>query len=100
MELNNSVNMKKVIFVLMLVFVVIMAGSTDLMAQCAMCKATIKDNVESGQGIGQGLNKGILYLMSVPYIIGSFIAFFWYKSSKKNSDKQQLLDKIKSKFAK
>ncbi|MCR6640792.1 MAG: hypothetical protein NVV82_17810 [Sporocytophaga sp.] len=92
--------MKKVIFVLILVFVVMMAGSSDLLAQCAMCKATVTDNVESGQGIGQGLNKGILYLMSVPYIIGSFIAFFWYKSSKKDSEKQQFLDKIKSKFAK
>ncbi len=91
--------MKKVIFVLILVFVVI-AGSDDLLAQCAMCKATVTDNVESGQGIGQGLNKGILYLMSVPYIIGSFIAFFWYKSSKKDNEKQQFLDKIKSKFAK
>jgi hypothetical protein len=100
MVLNCSVNMKKVIFVLMLVLAVSIAGTSDLFAQCAMCKATIKDNVETGQGIGQGLNKGILYLMSVPYIIGGFVAFFWYKASKKDREKQQFLDKIKAKFSK
>lgn len=92
--------MKKISLIFSLVVVLILvAGATDLFAQCAMCKAAVKDNAENG-GIGQGLNKGILYLMSVPYIIGAVIAVLWYKSSKKDSEKQQLIDKIRSKFAK
>lgn len=46
----------------------------DLLAQgCAMCKA-VAQNESSGvfggeQSIGRGLNRGILYLMAVPYAL-------------------------------
>ena len=48
---------------------------SDLLAQgCAMCKATVESEPQSGvfggqQSIGAGLNKGILLLMVVPYIL-------------------------------
>lgn len=55
------------------------------MAQCAMCRATVENNVSSGEsGIGAGLNAGILYLFAVPYLLFAVIAFFWYRSSKAN----------------
>ncbi|MBC7488476.1 MAG: hypothetical protein H7282_17185 [Cytophagaceae bacterium] len=60
-----------------------MASSADLAAQCAMCKATVTENVISGKGKGQGLNSGILYLMAFPYIIASIIGYFWYRAYKK-----------------
>jgi hypothetical protein len=39
-------------------------------AQCAMCKAVV-EGAENGtlEKTGAGLNKGILYLMAVPYIL-------------------------------
>jgi len=52
-------------------------------AQCAMCKATVNENVVTGKGKGQGLNTGILYLMAFPYIIGGVIAYYYYKAYKK-----------------
>jgi hypothetical protein len=61
----------------------VLSSSVDLSAQCAMCKATVTENVISGKGKGQGLNSGILYLMAFPYIIASVIGFFWYKAYKK-----------------
>ncbi|HMN06254.1 MAG TPA: hypothetical protein PKD45_11055 [Flavobacteriales bacterium] len=48
---------------------------TDLWAQgCSMCKAVAEnpgsDNVFGGtQAVGAGLNKGILFIMTVPYIL-------------------------------
>lgn len=57
--------------------------------QCAMCRATVESNVKTATGAGKGLNSGILYLMSIPYIIFSFIAFFWYRSSRSNAQKQE-----------
>ncbi|MBA9079021.1 hypothetical protein [Rufibacter quisquiliarum] len=53
-------------------------------AQCAMCRAS----VESSSGgptdtIANGLNKGILYLMAVPYVLIGCVGFFWYRYSKK-----------------
>jgi len=61
----------------------VLSSSTDLMAQCAMCKATVTENVISGKGKGQGLNSGILYLMAFPYIIASVIGYFWHRAYKK-----------------
>lgn len=53
------------------------------MAQCAMCRATVENNVSHGDtALGAGLNMGILYLFSVPYILLATLAFFWYKHAK------------------
>jgi len=44
----------------------------DLFAQCAMCKAVAEEEVaEEG---ASGINVGILYIMTIPYII-LFIVF-------------------------
>jgi hypothetical protein len=54
-------------------------------AQCAMCRATVGSNVQSGESeVGTGLNTGIFYLMSIPYILAGTIGFFWYRYSRKN----------------
>jgi hypothetical protein len=63
-------------------FLVFYAGSQDVMAQCAMCKATIEGNPDA-QHIAKGLNMGILYLASIPYILFLVIGYYWYKSSRK-----------------
>ena len=42
--------------------------SLDLSSQCAMCKAVVEANLEAGGTKGAGLNDGILFLMSMPYI--------------------------------
>ena len=44
-------------------------------AQCAMCKATIEANSTNSGKYGVGLNTGILYLMSVPYIAAMIIGY-------------------------
>jgi len=43
-------------------------------AQCAMCKAVVESAEEAGRlggttNIGEGLNKGIIFLMIVPYVL-------------------------------
>jgi len=41
---------------------------------CAMCKAVAEDGVADNENtVGLGLNTGILYLMTVPYIILFFL---------------------------
>ena len=52
--------------------------------QCVMCKAVAEDSAEDG-GLGAGLNKGILYLMAVPYILLSALFFVIYKKWKNDS---------------
>lgn len=44
--------------------------------QCAMCKAT----AESDQVANKGLNNGIMYLLSIPYVLIGTVTFLWFKN--------------------
>ncbi|MEK6548008.1 MAG: hypothetical protein AABZ56_06800, partial [Bacteroidota bacterium] len=55
----------------------------DVDAQCAMCRTTIESTVSNGRSnIATGLNTGILYLLSAPYLLVGGIAWLWFKQSK------------------
>ena len=67
---------------IVLIFVVLLS-SANLMAQCAMCRSTLENNYSNGNpGIAAGINTGILYLLSMPYLAITIIGYLWYKSSK------------------
>ncbi|MFP4089722.1 MAG: hypothetical protein ACLFUB_04350 [Cyclobacteriaceae bacterium] len=77
--------MKKVLVAAVLFLTV---GLNDLLAQCAMCRATIENNVSHGETtIGSGLNLGILYLFVTPYLLIGLLAYLWYKKSSKHARK-------------
>lgn len=60
-----------------------MLYSADLEAQCAMCKAVIT-SAEGGEGAkGSGINKGILYIIGIPYLLIGTVGFFIYRHNKK-----------------
>ena len=60
----------------------VMLISKQAKAQCAMCKAVVEANLESGGTIGAGLNDGILYLMAMPYITMLVVGLVWYNLKK------------------
>jgi hypothetical protein len=71
-----------------LILVALIVPVIDSFPQCAMCRATIENNLSNGDiGIGAGLNFGILYLFVMPYLIIAVVGYFWYKSSRKNAKK-------------
>ncbi len=77
--------MKKTYVILMALIVPVLFFTSEVHAQCAMCKAVAESS--SGHVGAKNLNLGILFLMSVPYILVSIIAFaMWrhYKVSKKS----------------
>jgi hypothetical protein len=58
---------KKLLFLSVLLVLVF---CLDVQAQCAMCKAVAEDATsEANGGVANGLNKGILYIMAVPYVL-------------------------------
>lgn len=61
----------------------LMVGWKVSLSQCAMCKAA---NESSLSGADNGFNAAIIFLMSVPYVIGAaaVVAFlvFWNKRKK------------------
>jgi hypothetical protein len=71
----------------MLSFIVLMLFcSQHILAQCAMCRTQLENNVSNGNpGIAAGLNTGILYLLVMPYFAIIALGYFWYKSSRKNA---------------
>jgi xanthine/uracil/vitamin C permease (AzgA family) len=66
---------------LIITFFLVLIASFSAFSQCAMCKAV----VESDAGMAKGINDGILYLMSIPYILLVVIGYFVYKHYKKTS---------------
>lgn len=78
--------MKKLVLTLMLAVV----SGTASLAQCAMCRATIENNVSNGDpGIGASLNFGILYLFVMPYLAIGVVGYLWYRNSKANAKQVQ-----------
>lgn len=60
----------------------------DIVAQCAMCRATVENNVNNGEiGIASTLNFGIIYLFSAPYLLALVVGLLWYRNSKKQKKK-------------
>ncbi len=85
-------NMKKAIFVLLMGLSLVVGAVETSDAQCAMCRATVENNVSNGvlDEDGMGLNGGILYLLVMPYLLIGTVAFFWYRNSKKNHANKKL----------
>ncbi len=82
--------MKKLLIIAAAAFMlVLLANPADAFAQCAMCRMQVENNVSSGESsIGAGLNKGILFLLTMPYLIFTVIAFFWYRHSRKENERR------------
>jgi hypothetical protein len=67
-----------------LVFLLFSSVFPKTFAQCAMCRASLENSMSNGDGLLRGINYGIIYLASAPYLIIVFVVYFWYKTSKKN----------------
>ncbi len=72
----------KKIFSTILFLALILLLSTDSMAQCPMCKMSAESNLANGGTEGLGLNGGILYLLAMPYLLVSVLAFVWWRKRK------------------
>ncbi len=77
--------MKKLIpVILLIVLMILVVNLPDLSAQCPMCRMSAESNLEHGGTTGRGLNKGILYLLSLPYLLVGALGFIWYKNRRKD----------------
>lgn len=57
-------------------------------SQCPMCKAALTSGRTNGKNkyerqVGDGINRGILFLMAVPYVLLAGAGFAFYKSNLK-----------------
>jgi hypothetical protein len=66
--------MKKIVFILFLVFLMVRAG-----AQCSICTKTAS---QLGEGPARGLNAGVIYLMLTPFALIGVIGYRWWRREK------------------
>ncbi len=80
-------NFKKIALSSVLIMLA-MFMNTATHAQCAMCRATMENNVsDGGAALAASLNYGVLYLFAAPYLIVGTISGLWYYNAKKNANK-------------
>jgi len=75
-------SMKKRLFTL----VITLFAIGFIYAQCPMCKTALTSGRKTGKQkyerqVGDGINAGILFLMSVPYVLVAGAGFAFYKSN-------------------
>jgi len=71
--------------ILILAIIVISAIGFEVLAQCPMCRAAAESNLSSGGTEAKGLNTGILYMLSLPYLLIGTLGFLWWKNKKEES---------------
>jgi len=77
-------------------FLLIVIANVDSIAQCAMCRTTIVNNVSHGEtSVAASLNLGIMYLFFAPYLLVGIIGYLWYRNSKVNDKKIKYISHIK-----
>ncbi|GJM28917.1 MAG: hypothetical protein DHS20C17_15520 [Cyclobacteriaceae bacterium] len=75
--------MTKFIRRISLTIVLLLGFTIPSWAQCAMCRASVENNISEGSaGLSAGLNTGIMYLFVTPYLMVALIGFLWYWKSK------------------
>ena len=78
-------HMKKLNTILIVIALLFLVG-VETYAQCPMCRIAAESNLENGGSAGKGLNTGILYMLTLPYLLVGVIAFVWYKNRKTDID--------------
>lgn len=64
------------------VLLILLILSADIaFAQCSMCRAVL--NSSEAQETAKGINNGILFLMSIPYLLLVFVGWKVYSIFKK-----------------
>ena len=83
---SKSAMMNKKIVATFFILIVFSFFSVELLSQCPMCKMAVESNQQHGGTSAQGLNNGILYLLSMPYVLIGVLAFIWIRNRKKETD--------------
>tara|TARA_Y100001949_G_scaffold26272_1_gene19340 strand:- start:946 stop:1161 length:216 start_codon:yes stop_codon:yes gene_type:complete len=71
--------MRKLLFVL----TVLILSTSDIYSQCSMLSAIMENDQE--YEAAKGLNRGIVYLMSIPYILVGLIIWKIYRTNKSST---------------
>ena len=72
-EIRQMFKNKKHLVSFTIIIFIMIVFSDFAAAQCAMCKASVESSQGQANSVAGGINKGILYLMAIPYLLLMFI---------------------------
>ncbi|MEM6963115.1 MAG: hypothetical protein AAF573_00025 [Bacteroidota bacterium] len=74
---------------LALTFALSIATINQTQAQCPMCRMSAENNLKDGGSAGKGLNAGILYMLSTPYLLVAGLGIYWYRNRRREDEKEE-----------
>jgi len=74
--------MKKLLPVI-LILIILTFSYSHIFSQCAMCTATAESSRDAGSSVAESINKGVLYIFMMPYLIIATVGYFWWRAKKK-----------------
>ncbi len=87
-KVKNNLKIKNFFIIILTILIFII--NNESFSQCAMCKVVVESNIKNGMDYGKGLNSGILYLMSIPYIIVLLFVSYFYRNKIKKFIKNKI----------
>jgi len=75
---DYNFDMKKRVVLITLSLVFCFLFSQNISAQCSICTKTAQ---QLGEQPAKGLNAGIIYLASAPFLIAGYVFYRWKKSA-------------------
>lgn len=72
--------LNKSLWTALIVLLILVISQSEMLAQCPMCRMTAESNLANGGTTARGLNIGILFMLSLPYLIVGSIGFLWWKN--------------------
>lgn len=85
----------KMVRIASLILLFALLTMVEIQAQCPMCRMSAEANLKDGGTAAAGLNKGIIYLLTIPYILIGTIGYFWWRNRKMVQEQEQE-DEIRS----
>ncbi|HXI00990.1 MAG TPA: hypothetical protein VNI52_12040 [Sphingobacteriaceae bacterium] len=86
--------MMKSVKLYILFFILVWCSFTalDTSAQCSMCALNAENSVKNGNNQGNGLNRGIMYLLAAPYLAVGVVGFIWYRKYRRKNISMNIKD--------
>ena len=81
--------MKQIYRILLGLLLLVGTISSPASAQCPMCRMSAESDLKNGGETTRGLNKGILYLLAVPYLMMTTLGYIWWRSRKRLAEEEQ-----------
>lgn len=80
--------MKKIVkrIVFLLALALLTGAPLMLPAQCPMCRMSAESNLKNGGTDGLGLNAGILYMLTAPYLLVAGMGYWWWRNRRRDSE--------------